>query len=309
MPESINSTHVRLIPKTHTAKVVSDYRPIALCNVYYKIISNLISLRLRTVLRDIICETQSAFIPGRAISDNVLIKHEVLHYLKTSEAQKRCYMAVKTDMSKAYDRLEWSFIRQVLEQLGFGAVLANWIWQYSSTASYSFLVNDSGLGRVQPRRGIRQGDSLSPYMFILCSEVLSGLCKAAQGSGNLTGIKVARQCPRINHLLFADDIMFFVRADTRSASTLVSILREYKIASGQLINLKKSYVSFSAKTPEEIIYQVKNILGIVQERGVENYLGLLELFTRKKRDLFSSIVDRIKRKNSFLVYQTPLFSR
>ena len=119
MPASINMTQVRLIPKSGDALKVSDYRPIALCNVYYKIISKILSLRLRPVLGSIISENQSVFLPGRSIADNVLITHEILHYLKGSEAKKHCYLAVKTDTSKAYDRLEWSFIRLVFERLGF----------------------------------------------------------------------------------------------------------------------------------------------------------------------------------------------
>lgn len=172
-------------------------------------------------------------------------------------------------------------------------VWTNWVMQCVSTVTYSFLINDSVLGNVQPQRGIRQGDPLSPYLFILCAEVLSGLCTAAQNSGNLSGIKVARQCPRINHLLFADDTMFFVRADLRSCYTLNAILRNYELASGQQINTTKSSVSFSARTPQETRVRVKNTLGIANEGGVGKYLGLPELFTRKKRDLFTSIVDRI----------------
>lgn len=131
MPETINMTHVRLIPKNQNALKVSDYRPIALCNVYYKIISKILSLRLRLVLGSIFSENQSAFLPGRAIADNVLITHEILHYLKDSEAKKHCYMAVKTDMSKAYNRLEWRFIRLVFERLGFDPVWVNWITSVS----------------------------------------------------------------------------------------------------------------------------------------------------------------------------------
>lgn len=106
MPDTINLTHVRLIPKGQNALKVADYRTIALCNVYYKIISKILSLRLRPVLSDIISENQSAFLPDREIADNMLITHEILHYLKASKAKKHCYIAVKTDMSKAYDRLE-----------------------------------------------------------------------------------------------------------------------------------------------------------------------------------------------------------
>lgn len=106
MPRTINETHVRLISKGRGAKRVADYRPIALCNVYYKLISKLLSRGLQPHLQALISETQSAFVPKRAISDNILITHEVLHYLKSSKAEKHYFMAIKTDMSKSYDRLE-----------------------------------------------------------------------------------------------------------------------------------------------------------------------------------------------------------
>ncbi|XP_056863970.1 uncharacterized protein LOC108850387 [Raphanus sativus] len=294
MPESINKTQVRLIPKGQHALKVADYRPIALCNVYYKIISKILSLRLRPVLSSVISENQSAFLPGRAIADNVLITHEILHYLKNSDAKKHCYMAVKTDMSKAYDRLEWDFVRLVFDKLGFDAIWVHWVLQCISTVTYSFLVNDSALGQVIPQRGIRQGDPLSPYIFILCGEVLSGLCRAGQDSGELSGVKIGQYCPRVNHLLFADDTMFFAKATAECCSYLTSTLKAYEKASGQLINATKSSIFFSSKTPQETRRRVKSILGIEKEGGVGKYLGLPELFTRKKSDLFSSIVDRIK---------------
>ena len=106
LPPRINETHIWLIPKIPSPQRVSEYRPIDLCNVYYKIISKILSMRLQPILSSIVSENQSAFLPGRAISYNVLITHEVLHYLKSSDKEKRCSMAVKTDMSKAYDRLK-----------------------------------------------------------------------------------------------------------------------------------------------------------------------------------------------------------
>ncbi|KAL1208232.1 putative mitochondrial protein [Cardamine amara subsp. amara] len=296
LARTINTTYVRLIPKITSPKVVSDYRPIALCNVYYKIIAKILTKRLQPVLNSIISENQSAFIPGRAISDNVLITHEVLHYLKNSKAEKHCSMAVKTDMSKAYDILEWDFIKRVLTRFGFQEKWINWIMQCITTVSYSYLINDNPQGLVIPGRGIRQGDPLSPYVFILCSEVLSGLCRNAQLNGNLSGIKVARNCPRINHLLFADDTMFFCKASKKTCSALKEILHKYEQASCQKINTCKSSISFSAKTPQEMREQAKQILDIPKEGGIGKYLGLPEHFGRKKKDLFIAIVDRIRQK-------------
>ena len=142
-------------------------------------------------------------------------------------------------MSKAYDRVEWSFVSLVLKRLGFHDIWINWIMQCITTVHYSYLVNDSVYGNVKPYRGIRQGDPLSPYIFILCGEVLTGLCRKAERDGTLQGIRVARACPRVNHLLFADDTMFFCQANRKSCEKLVQILSEYSKASGQKINKAK----------------------------------------------------------------------
>lgn len=273
LPNNINVTHIRLIPKIQSPQKMVDYRPIALCTVFYKIISKLLSKRLQPVLQNIISENQSAFVPKRAITDNVLITHEVLHYLKTSGAKQRCFMAVKTDMSKAYDRIEWDFIKLVMEKMGFHPRWIQWIMQCISTVSYAFLLNGAAQGKVIPNRGIRQGDPLSPYLFILCSEVLSGLCKAAQKDGSLQGIRVAKGSPRINHLLFADDTMFFCRSDKESCQKLMSILQKYESASGQRINKIKSAITFSAKTEESAKETAQQIMGIQRVGGLGKYLG------------------------------------
>ena len=296
LPQRINHTHVRLIPKIQSPKKVSDYRPIALCSVYYKIIAKILAKRLQPILQSCISENQSAFVPHRAISDNVLITHEALHYLKVSGAKKRCFMAVKTDMSKAYDRLEWDFIKAAFERLGFHQVWISWIMQCISTVTYSYLLNGQAKGRVVPQRGIRQGDPLSPYIFIICSEVLSGLCNKAQGNGSLPGIKVAKVSPRVNHLLFADDTIFFCLSDPTSCKKLKDILLKYESASGQKINQEKSSITFSSKTEPATRESAKQILQIHKLGGQGKYLGLPELFGRKKKDLFSSIVDRIKQR-------------
>ena len=139
--------------------------------------------------------------------------------------------------------------------------------QCVSTVSYSYLINDTALGSVRPERGIRKGDPLSPYLFILCGEVLSGLCKKAEREGTLQGIRVARRSPRVNHLLFADDTMIFCQASEECCKSLKNILLQYEEASGQQINKGKFSIFFSSKTPEDRKTKVKELLGISAEGG------------------------------------------
>ena len=183
-------------------------------------------------------------------------------------------MAVIIDMSKAYDRLEWGFINSVLERLGFHQTWRIWIMQCVTTVSYSYLLNDTAQGSIIPQRGIRQGDPLSPYLFILCSEVLSGLCNKVQLENKHTGINVKEKPP--------DQPPSFCRSDKQNCDALLEILKKYELASGQMINPLKSALTFSPKTPTTIKERIKLQLGIEKEGGLGKYLGLPELFGRKK---------------------------
>lgn len=161
LEEGINKTNKCLIPKKLEAKELVDFRPISLCNVAYKIVSKLLSKRLKMIMPWIITETQAAFVEDRLISDNILVAHELLHALNSNNSCYREYIAVKTDLSKAFDRVEWSFLKTAMQSLGFSDQWCSLIMECVTTVQYQMLINGSPYGDIKPTREIRQGDPLS----------------------------------------------------------------------------------------------------------------------------------------------------
>ena len=137
---------------------MTEFRPISLCNVIYKIISKVLANRLKLILPQIISENQSAFLSERLISDNVLVTFELMHYLDHKREGKDYNMAVKLDMNKAYDRVEWGFIEKIMEHMSFHERWINLIMHCITTVTYSVLVNGVAYGSIIPTRELRQGD-------------------------------------------------------------------------------------------------------------------------------------------------------
>lgn len=183
-------------------------RPISLCNVVYKIISKVLCQRLKRVLPDLISETQSAFVAGCLITDNILIAQAMFHRLRTNKACQTKFMAIKTDMNKAYDRVEWPFIESVLRKMGFAET---WMMWCIRSVQHKVLINDQPKGHIIPNRGLRQGNPSSPYLFILSTEALIANVRKAKKEKTLTRLKVARESLAISDLLFADDSLFFCK--------------------------------------------------------------------------------------------------
>jgi hypothetical protein len=295
-PGDINKTFLVLIPKGKNPSSPKEFRPISLCNVVKKIVTKVIANRLKFTLPDVIDIEQSAFVKGRLITDNALIAMECFHWLKKKRKGKKGVMALKLDMSKAYDRIEWPFVGQVLTSMGYPALMVDLIMRCISTVSYQILINGQPSTSFRPERGLRQGDPLSPYLFILCADVLSGLFHKAASSKDIHGIKVARNAPQLSHLFFADDSLLFTRANSQEAMKILSILDVYQQASGQVVNLDKSEASFSRNVPNEDKNMICNMMGAKAVEAQSRYLGFPIPFGRSKKVVLSFVMDRVWQK-------------
>jgi hypothetical protein len=160
-------------------------------------------------------------------------------------------MAIKLDMSKAYDHVEWEFLEAVMNKLGFDPRWIALIMECVKTVKYAVVVNGNPAGHIVPSHGIRQGDPLSPYLFLLCAEALSNMLHRAERKGIITGVPTSKKGPRINHLFFADDSLLFCKANLVEWRRLTRILDKYEGASGQKLNKEKTSIFFSRNTSEE----------------------------------------------------------
>ncbi|GAU43270.1 hypothetical protein TSUD_36200 [Trifolium subterraneum] len=292
-PTSLNDTNICLIPKCDNPTSMKDLRPISLCNVLYKMISKVLANRLKCCLDKCLSQEQSAFVEGRSILDNALIATEVIHALKRKTNGRRGELALKIDISKAYDKVDWGFLRGVMTRMRFTDVWIRWVMMCVSSVNYSVLMNSDRVDPISPGRGLRQGDPLSPYLFILVTECLTALIHQAVGRGDLHGVRICRGAPEVSHLLFADDCFLFCRANVAEVNELMRILHTYEIASGQEVNLVKSEVFISRNMSQAAKEDLSRILGVKLVLGTGIYLGLPSMVDRSKEIMIKSVLQAI----------------
>lgn len=296
MPEGINDTVIVLIPKGKSPENLQDFRPISLCNVIYKIISKCLVNRLRPFLDELILESQSAFIPGRLIADNASIAFECFYRIQQSKNERDNHCAYKLDLTKAYDRVEWKYLEEVLLKYGFCQKWVSWIMSCVRSVRYAVKLNGEMLDSFYPSRGLRQGDPLSPYLFLFVAEGLSRALEAECSISNITPLKVARGAPGISHLLFADDSLLFFKATGDQATSIKSALNVFQKGTGQLLSPSKCSILLSKVCPEHIQEEIMHTLDINSSTFEEKYLGLPTPKGRMKDSHFQPIFDRFTKR-------------
>ena len=248
----------------------------------YKIISKTIANHLKPILYSIISETQSTFIVDRLITNNILIAFESLHHMKNSCLGKKGFMAMKLDISKAYDRVECVFLEKILIKMGFPCTWVALIMERITTVSYSILVNGEPKGMIVPSRGLRQGDHLSPYLFLFCDEGLNAFLRGAAVNGEIQGFSLCQNGSKLTQLFFADDCLIFCRSTLDECNKIQELLAYYETASGQVINKEKTTLCFSRNTDEVTQEAIKVALDVLAIRHYEKYLGLPSFIGRNR---------------------------
>ncbi|GFY87986.1 hypothetical protein Acr_05g0016250 [Actinidia rufa] len=243
--KQINHSVLALIPKTKDANRVEDFRPIACCNVLYNVISKIIASRLAPTLSSIVDPAQSAFIQNRSMIDNIFLLQELLKQYGRKRASPRCILNV--DLRKAFDSIDWVFLQELLSDLHFPPKFVGW--------------------------GLRQGDPLSPYLFVICLEYLS------RGLGQLKDNADFNFHPKcggltITHLAFADDLVLFSKGDPKSVSMLMENLNHFGDCSGLKVSFSKSSL-FAAGINSSDMEAIKDITTFSQGSFSFRYLGIL----------------------------------
>eukprot|EP00253_Pinus_taeda_P006972 PITA_06972 len=233
-----NSTFIALIPKKDEPDTFKDFRPISLCNCIYKIIAKVIASRLVPILSKNISMEQFGFLEGRQIHEAIGVAQEVLHSIKQ---KKKKGSIVKIDLSKAYDRINWLYLRMLLTHLGFNYSFVSWIMGCITNVSFAILINGAASPFFKSQRGLRQGCLLSPLLFLLVAEGLSRLIHKARRSDKIKGIEVAINL-YITHLLFVDDILIFTNGSLNEMKEYKNIFDLFMKATGMQINSRKSEV-------------------------------------------------------------------
>lgn len=296
MPPGANDTIIVLIPKSNDAKELKDFRPISLFNVVYKIVVKCIVNRMRPLLNVLISDVQSAFIPGRLITDNALVAFECFHAIQRGKGQAKDFCAYKLDLSKAYDRVDWKYHKGVLLSMGFSPIWVHRVMECVTSVWYSVKLNGDISNHFFPTRGLRQGDPLSPYLFLCVAEGLTKILNRVVFLEELKDLQICRMAPGVSHLLFGDDSLVFFKADSQQALVIKRALQTFEKASGQKLSSEKCFILFCNQCPIEAQVEIKNTLGIQKSTFEDKYLGFPTPEGGMKRDKFQPINEKLSKR-------------
>eukprot|EP00268_Persea_americana_P008169 TRINITY_DN13144_c0_g1_i12.p1 TRINITY_DN13144_c0_g1~~TRINITY_DN13144_c0_g1_i12.p1 ORF type:complete len:489 (+),score=85.97 TRINITY_DN13144_c0_g1_i12:613-2079(+) len=290
----VGASFIVIIAKKIGAESIKDFRPIRLIGSIYKVLAKVLASRMKKVLPKIISMVQGAFVYGRQILDGVLIANECIHSRKK---EKRPGLICKLDLEKAYDRVDWDFLQYLMRRMGFGVKWRAWILECLSSATFSIIINGSPTGFFSASRGLRQGDPLSPFLFVIIGEALSRMLHAGVNANLFEGFRPANTILEISHLQFADDTLLFCNADEDQLRNVKAILFYFEAVSGLRVNFFKSEL-IGIKVNEDHLNRLANIFGCKAVTLPSTYLGLPLCGGTSTNSLWSPVLERMEKKLS-----------
>ncbi|GKA68734.1 hypothetical protein Tco_0768651, partial [Tanacetum coccineum] len=304
--KELNHTIIALIPKVHTPNRVNDYRPISCCNVLFKCISKIISNRIKGSLNTLISPNQSAFIPGKRISNNILLTQELMHNYHLDRGAPRC--AFKVDIQKAYDTVDWDFLKLILGAFGFHHRMVAWIMECVTSTSFSICINGRLHGYFKGKRGLRQGDPMSPYLFTLIMEVLTlMLQRRVRDSEMFTYHRYCSKLELIN-LCFVDDLFLFAHGDVHSAKVIMDSLEDFKRASGLTPSLPKSMAYF-CNVLNQVKIAILRVIPFEEEQLMRGFLWCQGLMKRGRAKVSWDLVCRLRIEGGLGIRRLDFFNK
>lgn len=237
LPAATNTTILTLVLKRQGATAITDYRPISCCNTLYKVISKLLVHRLKQILPTLILPNQTAFVQGRLLVENTVLAAEIVDGYHRNKGPKR--MVLKVDITKAFDTISWEFVFSCLSAIDVPPLYIRWLQACVCTPSFCIGYNGTVQGYFKSKRGLRQGDPLSPYLFVIAMNCLSILLDRAAQQG-VFGYHHKCGDARLTHLCFADDLLIFTDGLAQSLKGVLEVLRSFEEKSGLGISLSKT---------------------------------------------------------------------
>ncbi|GAU13228.1 hypothetical protein TSUD_245980 [Trifolium subterraneum] len=268
---NFNANILVLIPKITNVESVNQYRPIAIANFKFKLISKILADRLAPLMPAITSIQQRGFIKGRSIKDCICLTSEAINVLHRKCASGN--IALKVDIAKAFDTLNWNFLLKILKCFGFSSRFCNWIHFILLSARISISINGKQHGYFSCSRGVRQGDPLSPLLFFLAEEVISRSITKLVREGKLKLIKGSRNMDVPSHILYADDFMLFCKASNSNVQALTDLFLRYAEISGQQVNPQKSFI-YAGSISHSRLNQIADTFGFNIGSLPFTYLGV-----------------------------------
>ena len=292
--KSLNATFIALIPKKNDASNIRDFRLISLVESVYKILAKVLANHLRVVLDQLISENQNSFEGGRQILDSVFIANECVDSRRKSRVPG---VICKLDMEKAYDHVNWEALLYLLNRMGFGVKWCKWIRTCISTIQFSVLINGSLADFFGSSRGLRQGDPLSPLLFLIMMEVFSRMLRRVEGAGLIRGFNLEGRRDggeRVSHLLFADDTILFCDANEEQILHIRLLLLSFQVVIGLKVNVHKSEMVPIGKVVD--VHVLAEILGCRVGTLPMSYLGMPLGASHNSPSIWNLILEKIEQK-------------